>query len=86
MDLLERTKKELERKIHWSKKVIVVAIYHTSRATGNPHWSCADTGRELLLSRAFVSEQIKLNELIASDPSVISLSRQKALRRLRDVS
>lgn len=81
MDLLERTKRELAKQIHWSKKAIVIKIYHLAKLEIDKRWSCADTARDLGYSRAFISESIKLCDNLT--PEIKELSRKYALVRIR---
>lgn len=82
--LLERTRDEINKSnIHWSKKVVAINIYHNFKLHGNPRWTFADTGRDLELSKAYVSEAVKLAEILVEKPELISYSRKRALMIVR---
>lgn len=83
MDLLERTKRELAKQIHWSKKAIVIKMYHLYKIDSDRRWSCADTAKDLGYSRAFISESVKLCDHISLMPEIINLSRKRALIKVR---
>lgn len=82
--LLERTKDELSREIHWSKKAVVINIYNMSCLSLDNTHSFADTARHLNVSRAYVSECIKLANLFSKNPEIIHMSRKAALKMVRE--
>lgn len=81
--LLERTKDELNSKNHWSRKVVAINLYHNSKLIANNRWALTDTARDLLLSRSFISEAIKLAEALPDNPKLLNLSRRKAIFQVR---
>ena len=82
--LLDRTKDELDKEgNHWSRRVVVINVYHHYKLNINPRWTYADTGRDLKVSKAFVSEAIKLANSIVKMPELINLSRKKAISMVR---
>lgn len=82
--LLERTRDELSREIHWSKKAVVINIYNMACLATNSNHSFADTARHLNVSRAYVSECIKLANLFSKSPDIIHMSRKSALKLVRE--
>jgi hypothetical protein len=81
--LLERTKDELNSNNHWSRKVVAINLYHNSKLMVHPNWHLAGTGKDLGLSRSFVSEAIKLAEALPDNPKLLNLSRRKAIFQVR---
>lgn len=82
--LLERTRDELSRKIHWSKKAVVINVFHTAMIASNPRWNFADSGRSLGFSKAYISEQVKLASVFKDHPDIIHMSRSRALVFMRN--
>jgi len=81
--LLERTRDEMLKDIHWTSKTLAILLYHTTKVEENPRWSYAQTGRDLNMSRAYISENIMLGRLLKIKPEIIHLSRAKALNVVR---
>lgn len=82
-NILERTLRELAKDIHWSRKAVVIKVYHGIMLVENSKYTLADTARDLGLSKAFISESIKLAESLMEHPEYIHLSRNKALVKVR---
>lgn len=83
--LKERTIQELAKDIHWSKKAVVINIYHNACLNVNPRWTYADTARDLGVSKAFVSENIKLASVMQNNAELIHMSRKRALFFMRNM-
>ena len=83
MDLKDRTLREINRDIHWSKKAVVINIFHNYMLTINSKWTIANTSEELKISKAYVSECINLAKSLNDHPEMISMSRNKALKLIR---
>lgn len=81
--LLERTIHEINRDIHWSKKAVVINIFHNAMLVNDIKWNFADSARDLNVSRAYVSESVKLAKAIQNEPELIHISRKSALRKVR---
>lgn len=83
MDLKERTLRELKKKIHWSKKAVVINLFHNAMISQDSKWTLASTSNELKISKAYVSECINLANSLNDHPDMISMSRSKALKLIR---
>lgn len=83
MDLKDRTLRELKKKIHWSKKAVVINLFHNAMLGINSKWTLADTSLSLDISKAYVSECINLANSLNDHPEMTKISRSAALKLIR---
>ena len=67
----------------WFGKVIVIEIYHLAMTTRSKNWTITKTAEYFQCSIGLVSENLRLAELLHTDPTLSTLpTRQDALKRL----
>lgn len=81
--LQERTRNELIKSIHWSKKAVVINLYHYHKLQTEKKWTISDTSRDLQVSRAFICEDIKLAKALVKHPQLVKMGRKEALKFVR---
>jgi hypothetical protein len=83
LSLQERTRNELKKDVHWTRKAVVINIYHNYKCNSSARWTYADTGRDLDVSKSYISECIALAKILDKHPDMIHMSRIKALSYMR---
>lgn len=86
---VDRLKEEIKKERRWNMRCLAILAFHTTmQATRdnvrNYKWKIEDTASELKLSIGYVSESIKLAKAIGQNNSLIFLSRDEALKRIRN--
>lgn len=69
----------------WHRKVLIIDIVHTTSQLKNEKWTMKDTAKLLGVSTALISEDLKLANEIRRDDSLLKLSRNSALKRIKNV-
>ena len=80
-DILTRTKDELKKNIHWSKKAVVINTFHKTALIFDSKWTLTNTAKELGFSKAYISECVMLANRIT--PEMTRISRRSALRLVK---
>lgn len=73
----------IEREQLWYKKAYLISMYHTIHTMMHKQWTIKDSARELDLSVGFICENLQLIETIREDKSLMQLSRNAALKVMR---
>jgi hypothetical protein len=81
--ILMHVKELLENEPKWHKKAMIISLFHNTRDIIEPNWTIAQTATELNISTGRVCEDLLLAEKIRQDGTIIQLSRNKALKKLR---
>jgi predicted DNA-binding protein (UPF0251 family) len=77
------TLKEMYQKEEkWYKICIIIETFHFMRTLTDKKWRLEDTARELEISKALVSENLKLAIAFNKDKELQGLSRNAALKRI----
>lgn len=84
--LLEKTKDILFKEVHWTIKARAITNYHKEMVKSIPRYSYASTARDLGVSRAYISENIRLYNSLETNRDWIHMSRKKAIEFLRSIS
>lgn len=63
----------------WHRKALLIDIYHSCKNN-----TIIETAKQLEMSVGYVSEDLRLAEIIRADNTITELSRNLALRRLRE--
>jgi hypothetical protein len=79
--LLEKSLAELKKNIHWSRKAVVISVFHNVMLLDNPKWTVTNTAKELEISKAYASECIMLANKLSDD--MTRMSRRVALRLVK---
>lgn len=72
-----------DREGRWYKRVIIVDIYHCSQLLKDKKWKVVQTADYFNISVGHASEAITLAEGIRHDSELEKLSRNRALKTLR---
>lgn len=78
-------KEKLEKEKRWCEKIFIIALYHNSKLYHNNKWKIIDTANYFDVSIGQISEALKLCEAIKKYPALENLSRNQALKKLRDI-
>lgn len=86
---IDKLKIEISKENRWHLKCLAILTFHTAmQATRenirNFKWRIEDSASELNLSIGFISESIKLAKALNKDSSLQCVTRDEALRRLRE--
>ena len=77
-------KERYDIETHWTKKVMIMEIYHLAMTQTDKRWTLADTAAEFEVSIGLVSENLKLADALHSKISLMECqSRQEALKSMR---
>ena len=85
----EKLRDEIRIERRWNVKCLAILTYHTLKCATkknkrNYKWRVEDTATDLELSIGFISESIKLAKAMATDGSIKFMTRDEALKRLRN--
>jgi len=84
-----RLKEEIKSERRWNMKCLAIFTYHTLMCATRENkrtykWRVEDTASDLQLSIGFISESIKLAKALGTDDKLKFMSRDEALKKLRN--
>jgi len=68
----------------WYQKASLIETYHYVESIKDKSWRIVDTATALGLSKGYISEELKLANAVRNDDSIKKLSRNTALKRIRE--
>lgn len=68
----------------WYKRVLIIRLYHYAKLYNNRSWKIIDTAKYFHISIGQTSENLQLAQAINDRPALEQLSRNSALKEIRN--